>query len=142
MEAEHTESTHDEVLAIAKEQGLEVFFDVDNVLMLDIDTEEGMKILAQNGEILANSGWKFGGMLITKSKSGRDHVYIQIVDRYLTIMERVALQGILGSDRKHELLNFLTAKGPHDKRITYLFETPEAAKTVREWAREHKVTLQ
>lgn len=143
--SQHKQGEHQEVLDYALENNLEAFWDIKDVLMLDVDSADGMKVLAENAEILSNNGYNVAAMFLTKSKSGRDHVYIQLKGAGLTAMRRLALQACLGSDRKHELLNFMileeSIQGRSNKKACYLFETPPEALRLRAWAVQNDIKL-
>lgn len=70
----------------------------------------------------------------TVSKSGNAHVYLRVTDLCgnpypLTTTDRVALQAILGSDRKRELLSYLRIQDFNIGGVrapTAFFEVPGA----------------
>jgi hypothetical protein len=62
----------------------------------------------------------------TKSKSGNTHVYVTLPEP-LPVFERIALQAILGSDAKREMLNFIRAKRGDSGEPILMYEVPKAA---------------
>lgn len=94
-----------------------------NELFLDIDSAEDAEFFASQLLILEeNIGIE--GFVSTVSKSGLPHRHVVVtLARDVTTLERIALQAMLGSDRKHELLSFLDMQKGMEKP-TLFFEVP------------------
>lgn len=107
----------------AEKLGLIAIVPTDSELQIDLDREysvedEILKVVYKHdfeGHFIAESN--------TKSKSGFTHTYIKLSSE-LPMIERIALQLILGSDRKRELFNYIRWKKGLDTPIC-LFEKPE-----------------
>jgi len=81
-----------------------------DTLQLDIDSAADLvhfhRCLPWLSCICAEQGMAIRWLTETRSRSGR-HWHVEIrVGRRLTILERIALQAILGSDRMRELCNW------------------------------------
>lgn len=114
----------------AKKLGLEVVFPRPDELMLDIDEPYEanpaipyFSILAEHIKVLSK--------LVTKSKSGRTHVYLQL-SRELGSFERICLQACLNSDAKRELLSALRGIAG-SSCPTLLYETGDGYNKVKRW---------
>lgn len=108
----------------AKKLGLDVVLPKANELFIDIDNPADedwlhlmLGVLEDNGIIVMNSKE-------TTSKSGGKHVYLELPERELTPLERVALQACIGSDRKRELLSLLRIWLMAERPPTTFFEVP------------------
>lgn len=81
-----------------------------NVLQLDIDSSTDLvhfhKCLPWLSCICAEHGFAIRHLTETRSRSGR-HWHVEItLGKRLKLIERIALQAILGSDRMRELCNW------------------------------------
>lgn len=97
----------DTVMASVQEAGYTIVSGNERTILLDIDRPEDeadfeamLPIMQQNLGIRVEQRWV--------SKSGNLHVQLS-VDRDLSVIERVAIQACLGSDRKHEFLCLVNA---------------------------------
>jgi hypothetical protein len=154
-----SETTRD-AYEYAANHGLEVIESDDKHLQLDIDVPFGDKPPMSEER---NAAWALlyrdfapdmeDRVLYVRSPGGNTHGYVKLaVDQPLPHDVRVALQAILGSDPKREILNLLRIHGPNPGRIgeqTVMFETPETAEVVREWLKSgtrpgsaHKIELE
>jgi hypothetical protein len=113
----------EDACAEAIAQGLEVVEAKANQLFCDLDDKRDLDVFRCRSEWLVRagiaSGWK-----ITRSKSGNSHGYVTLKSD-TPALERIALQAILGSDRTHEYLNFLTYKKLGESMRIVFFETPQ-----------------
>jgi hypothetical protein len=115
----------------AQEAGLEVYVPKDNELTLDLDNEdyEAFSIFGPSeplGEMLNMLSRYYGTISYrpTKSKSGKVHLYITLpapVNR----VERIALQAIMGSDPKREMINLVRHNNGAMGEPILMFEVPE-----------------
>jgi hypothetical protein len=108
--------------AKAKALGMEIHYPERDELFVDIDNAESLKSFH---ECLALLGDLVLGYTRTPSNGGGDHWHIRVklwreVD---DDAERIALQALLGSDRKREMLSWIT-KGANAK-VTCFFERPK-----------------
>ena len=73
-------------------------------LFIDIDNEQGYRVFTHLVALLPTvDSWEG-----KPSKSGLPHRHIVVkLKTQVSNLERIALQAILGSDRKHELLSYL-----------------------------------
>jgi len=100
----------DRMVAIreAEKKGLDIIYPKENELLLDIDTEEQMKIFEERAEYL-NEFFPIE-FEIRQSQSGHPHYHIIISlseDILLDNTERIFLQLFLGSDPTREFLSYL-----------------------------------
>lgn len=113
--------------ADAAAAGLVVVVPQRDELQLDIDTPEDLEHYEQMRQLLQDTGYYVQEVRRTKSVSGNTHVYVRALwTERLSVLERIMLQAMLGSDRKRELLSYLRHKsGDKSKPPTVLFERPE-----------------
>lgn len=77
-------------------------------LLLDMDDEASLSVMADAVGILTGNGETIEEVRRTVSKSGNAHVYLRLPNwGEIDPMTRVALQACLGSDRKRELFSIL-----------------------------------
>jgi hypothetical protein len=89
----------------AERLGCDIVYGNDNTLLLDIDNEEDLHQFDKQYALL-NEHVEMGLPVITASRSGNKHISIKLTQP-VSLMERIALQTALGSDRKRELLSIL-----------------------------------
>ena len=144
----HYRTTAADAALEAAKTGLIVDYPDDYTLQLDIDTEDGLarlkdylpmveslcKQLVPPNKFTANAvsgfdGW-CGTLLprITLSKSGNKHVRITLPIS-VGPLERIALQAMLGSDPKREILSVFALRDG-ETTPTVLFEKPDYESTV------------
>jgi hypothetical protein len=107
--------------------GLDVVVPDSNTLVLDIDATSLPAYFFELETMLGNF-FKIKKREVTISKSGNYHVYLTM-EKSFTVLERIALQAILGSDPKKELLSLVREKNP-DCRLGHpilMFEVPRPA---------------
>lgn len=106
----------------AEERGLDIEYPGPAELFVDID--DARSLYAFN-DGLAILGELVTGHTITPSASGGDHFHIRVtLSRDIDAKERVALQAMLGSDRKRELLSWLTLEHDPEAEVVCFFEKP------------------
>lgn len=119
----------------AQRESLEVVYPADNELMIDIDNEHSYMLFQNQIQIVS----KFVGVVEVRenpSKSGKPwkmHITVEL-DPNVSMLERLALQAMLGSDRTRELLGYVQYKNndPHpvlflEKKPAMLSAAPEPA---------------
>jgi hypothetical protein len=94
-----------------------------NELQIDIDDYESEKVFYTNLEILGRYISVVSSVVIPSKSGGvRKHITVTLV-REVTPLERIALQAVLGSDRKREVLSLIRVfQG--DENPTLFFEKP------------------
>lgn len=105
----------------ALKEGLRIRLPLGNQLFIDLDGDEDLatfegllKILSDNIGVVDH--------VITPSKSGLPHRHIIVnLKHKVTMLERIALQACLGSDRKREILSFIELSNG-DSAPTLFFE--------------------
>lgn len=118
----------------ADERGMEIRYPKANELFVDIDSARDFArfktMVEMLGRIEPVKGWTD-----TPSASGGQHRHITVtLGRTVSDFERIALQAMLGSDLKRELLSFEQLKTGVNPHPTVFFEpkagvTPKAKKT-------------
>ncbi len=94
-------------------------------LLLDLDTPECIKHFDRMHGAMC-SFIDFSIKDRWKSKSGiGEHVIITVNDRELSLVERIALQSALGSDRLHEYLSLVTGVWEGNEDPIILFRPPQ-----------------
>jgi len=107
----------------AEENGLRLVIAAENELLIDLDTEQGYELFKDQVEVLRQF-MDVLGVQVAPSKSGLPHRHCTVKIRVPanrqtygipTIHERLALQAMLGSDRRCELLRYMrwTFGDPH-----------------------------
>lgn len=92
--------------ADAEKRGFTIVRPGADELLLDLDRPIDVAFMVDTLAILKDNGFPFEETKRIVSKSGHLHVYLK-APRAVTPLERLALQAMLGSDRKRELLGFL-----------------------------------
>jgi hypothetical protein len=86
----------------AAENNLDVVFPQSDELFLDIDNYSSSLVYEENKDIVEQSHGILS-IIVTDSRSGRGKKhYVVKLKRPVTTIERIALQAILGSDRRRE----------------------------------------
>jgi hypothetical protein len=109
----------------ANAHGLEVVFPQANEVFLDMDDAESYTVFKANLELVERF-IKSTHIKETTSRSGNKHVYVSF-ERDISVMERLVIQGILGSDRRcigHQMRKLLEG----DPNPVLFFEKAPAAK--------------
>lgn len=132
--SEVTQRNKEEAKEIAAKLGLVAVLPRKNELFLDLDMKPS-KTAARVEEVLHDNGVYFVSKLITKSKSGKRHLYIKL-SRNVAASTRIALQACLGSDPVREVLSILR-KLEGSEAPTALFETKKELKRVKAWRVEN-----
>lgn len=95
----------------AAKKGFEVVFPKTNELQIDIDDDAAMEVYRAHYDIVDHY-WGIKEDRVTQSKSGepgKRHITVTL-NQNVTDKERIALQAMLGSDRKRELLSYVQAE--------------------------------
>ena len=102
VKARCEETNIDAVQRWAAENNLDVVFPKPDELFLDIDNYSSSVVYEENKDIVEQSHGILG-VVVTESRSGhgKKH-YVVKLKRPITVVERIALQAILGSDRRRE----------------------------------------
>jgi hypothetical protein len=105
----------------AEKENLNVNYPEENELFLDFDSSTDYEHFEQMRFIL-DEHWGVASQTETPSMSGRPgHIHMRVQLRIaLTTMERLALQAMLGSDRKHELLSLAMYKAGEQRPTLFL----------------------
>lgn len=126
---EYTEVfTYAQSLRKAEDADLDVVIPASNELFIDIDTDENYKEYQYNMELIEQHNPKFvHDVLVAPSKSGLPgrHITVQW-HKELTDEQRIGLQAILGSDRKREMLSYLSMSRGHE-HPTLFYEAKQKA---------------
>ena len=111
-----------EAIAWAAENNLDVVLPDNNQLLLDIDNDYDRGVFEQNRDIIDT----FYGILSTSEgpsrsgKSGKRHIIVTLRTP-VSPLERIALQAILGSDRRREA-HSIRRLAQSDPNVTLFFE--------------------
>jgi hypothetical protein len=97
----------------AELSGFQVIIATDYMLQLDLDTIPDLSIWGRYESRLQNLGVSVKNVESWPSKSGNKHVVIHLTDP-VPVIERIAIQLILGSDRKRESLAFRDVKAGYE----------------------------
>lgn len=116
--------TREDVINIASEFGLTVFFANPDELFIDLDPPVLQINKIVRSKLIDNHIVQ--DEITTTSKSGGLHVYMKL-NMSLDYKEAAALQAALGSDPVREALTILT------RDFSCLFETEIEAKRVQKW---------
>lgn len=119
------------------------FIDADaRTLQLDIDSGDELtqfwsrlKWFSCMADSASGLGLRLRGVSVTKSRHGNWHVEIKLGAR-LRIIERIALQAILGSDRDRELCNWERYRFHSTYPILFVKETQNGNR--RQGTKEHR----
>lgn len=128
----------EEAVELARQQGLEAFFPLEDELFLDIDATvwappiKVFKALLNPTEPALNVVIDSLRILRTRSKSGNLHIYLKFTGT-LHSREKVIVQAAMGSDPVKEVLTMLRMKAGDHTGTICLFETPEQAERVKQW---------
>lgn len=94
--------------AKAERYGCDILYSTPRTLLLDIDSEDALEryytalhMLADNGVYIVESDNIF------ISRSGKRHIVVTLKDRDYSLIERIMLQALLGSDINRELLTYI-----------------------------------
>ena len=98
-----TETNLDAVQRWAEARALDVVFPNEDELFIDIDNASDAKEFERNRDLI-DSAYGILGVKVTPSRSGgtKKHYVVTIARKVRTPLERIALQAILGSDRRRE----------------------------------------
>jgi hypothetical protein len=102
--------------------GLDVVEPQDDEVFVDLDCSHDQYIMEANLALLREKGLDIRLVNITRSVNGNRHAYIK-TGFCLTDIQRVALQAILGSDRKREALAFVNIVAGVEP-VSVFFEKP------------------
>lgn len=113
--------TIDAMLAAAAAKGATVRYPNPDELFLDLDSDEDWIFFGSQFELLADSGLiKDYTAGFSRSGAPHRHIVVRLNRDVRDNEERLMLQAMLGSDRKHELLSFLAI--PTNPNPTVFFE--------------------
>lgn len=84
----------------AEENGLDVLLPKPNQLFIDLDDPYDRQVFEQNRDLIDDS-YGISEFMVTTSRSGGKHLTVNLMQD-ITPLERVALQAVLGSDRRRE----------------------------------------
>lgn len=87
----------------AEKLNCSIMYSDDMTLQLDLDSDEALRTFYEQIELLNSLGFLWDGYDTLPSKSGNTHVLVRL-PQPVPIEERIALQAMLGSDRKREML--------------------------------------
>jgi hypothetical protein len=122
---EDYEKALQDACAYALAAGMTVVEAKPDQLFCDLDNKFDRALFAKRSEALVSNGiaksWR-----VTRSKSGNQHGYVTL-SASMPAVERIALQSVLGSDRTHEYLNFLSYKKLGEDVKIVFFEPAEVA---------------
>lgn len=123
-------STYDDAKHKAAERNLEVRIPRSNELFVDIDNARDysrFKVLVEMlGQVEPIQQWSE-----SSSASGGEHRHIVVtLVRHVTNFERIALQAMLASDLKREILSYQQYKNKNTLYPTLFFEPKAGAKSV------------
>jgi hypothetical protein len=93
----------------AAARGLRVVIPEPNQLFLDIDDSESFLVFVANIGILGDLAESQSIKPSPSGKAGRFHITVTLSRPVKDAFERIALQALLGSDRKHETLSWRAA---------------------------------
>ena len=109
----------------AFKEGLSIKLPLGTQLFIDLDSDADFAIFEKLLSI-ANDHVGVSDYVCSLSKSGYPHRHIVVnLKRQITVLERIALQACLGSDRKREILSFIEYLNG-DAAPTLFFEKPKA----------------
>jgi len=93
----------------AEELGMDIVYPESDELFVDIDSVEDLKVFHKNLGLL---GDLVLGYMRTPSNGGGDHWHVKVKLSHALDdgFDRIALQSLLGSDRKREMLSWITMK--------------------------------
>lgn len=111
----------------AEALGLRVVTPTADELQLDIDTGEQLAIYERNIDVLRKWLQVHEISRTPSQEEGHLHITLQVADRPLTAIERIALQAALGSDPKRELLSIMRAWYNEGVPPTLFFEKKTTA---------------
>lgn len=133
-------SLEEDATKVADERGLHLVESRPRLLQIDLDSEGAVEAFYQRLKVLEDNGVmpKFLAVphpvLATTSQNGNKHVYLK-TQLQLSLLERIGLQSLLGSDPTRELLalcRYCSDKLDEAKRpVLCLFETDEEIERVR-----------
>ena len=115
--------TYEKSLQAALDNNLDVILPEPNQLFIDIDTEKDYEEYRFNMELIEiHLPYLIDDVEERPSKSGLPGRHVTLtLERDVTDLERIGLQAILGSDRKREMLSWLSAGQGH-QHPTLFFE--------------------
>jgi hypothetical protein len=92
--------TTSEAISWAAENNLDVFIPNDRHLLIDIDRDIDRRTFERNRDLIETS-YGIENISESTSRSGGTHITVTLRDP-ITAIERIALQAVLGSDRRRE----------------------------------------
>lgn len=114
-------------LDYARKEGLRVVLPRKGQLLIDIDTDADFAVFEQNLPLIKPL-YPYTGHIVTPSRSKPEGRHITVhLNVSLTPMERIALQAVLGSDRRREAYSIERLKND-DVTPTIFFEKADAAR--------------
>lgn len=122
-------TTRQESIDAAFANGLHVEFSGEQRLVVDCDSPADFEFCKAQLRLLKENRFSFFHATYTVSRSGNYHVYVYLL-KPLPLVIRLLLQACLGSDRKHELLNYFQRKEDSNDRVCFLFEKKDTVETL------------
>jgi hypothetical protein len=92
--------TSKEAIVWGHDHDLDVLFPTDHELFLDIDTADDRATFERNRDLI-DAAYGIEKVVQTYSRSGHCHLFITLREP-VSVIERIALQAVLGSDRRRE----------------------------------------
>lgn len=112
LEEEYPDTTL-EAHAKAMEAGHEILVASDLIIQLDLDSAADVSVFERHSGRLKDLGLAVASAESWPSKSGNKHVQITL-SAPVPILERIAVQCVLGSDRKREFLAMRDVKAGYE----------------------------
>lgn len=106
----------------ARAAGLDVIEPGPDEIFVDLDSQQDQYVMEALLPLFSQNGLAIEVVKVSRSRNGNKHAYLK-AGRSLTDLERVALQAILGSDRKREAMGFLRILNGIAP-VTLFFEKP------------------
>lgn len=112
----------DDAIALKEEEGFTIIYGDDHTLLLDLDGLQDL-IWFEHAYPKVSKTFRIQEVERWKSKSGKGTHIVLHSDSHLSIVERLALQCILGSDRMRELYSLNRVwNGIEEKKVSILFK--------------------
>lgn len=115
-----TEYTDDRYTMEASERramalGCSILFPQKDELFIDIDSNDSFEVFCENFRLLKDARIIVGEPKVWPSKSGlpHRHIIVKVNSLVLARLDKITLQLILGSDRKHEMWSYLASVAGH-----------------------------
>ena len=129
--------TMEEAKEEAKVLGLIAVFSTPHEVFIDRDTVADKELVRGLRRVLRENGVELTKPLVARSKSGgvKRHVYYHC-NKPLSILDRITIQAVLGSDPIREILSWCRAQ-LGEVAVTVLFETKVEYAKVVAWRKQN-----